>query len=463
MLNSFSSRKRARARHACQHGAIRTFALATCLLTAPLLAEEAATARGENPDGVLPLKELRIFVDVFNEIRTSYVEEVDDRTLLENAIKGMLNGLDPHSAYLDKDSFADLRENTTGEFGGVGLEVGVDSGGFVRVISPIDDTPAKAAGIESGDLIIRLDGKSVKGLDLGEAVNLMRGPKGSKIELTIVREGQPGPFDVSLERDVIKVKSVRGRLLEADFGYLRVAQFQNETAPDLLKTIKSLNRENSKPLRGVVLDLRNNPGGVLQASVDVADAFLERGLIVYTEGRIESARSSFSATPDDQLNGAPIVVLINGGSASASEIVAGALQDHHRAIVVGTDSFGKGSVQTVLPLGDERGIKLTTARYYTPSGRSIQAQGIVPDIMVERAEVKTIESPQRLTEADLSRHLSNSNGGAENGGAERRAGLSLDKLRSDDNQLYEAFNLLKGIALSRTAPPATNTAVNNQG
>ena len=457
------SHSRSRSHRGWPHGAIGTVALATCLLATPVSAQDPATPGTEQPEGVLPLKELRIFVDVFNEIRTSYVEEVDDRTLLESAIKGMLNGLDPHSTYLDKDSFADLRENTTGEFGGVGLEVGVDSGGFVRVISPIDDTPAKAAGIESGDLIIRLDGKSVKGLDLGEAVNLMRGPKGSKIELTIVREGKPGPFDVSLERDVIKVQSVRGRLLEADFGYLRVAQFQNETGPDMQKTIASLSKQNSKPLRGVVLDLRNNPGGVLQASVDVADAFLEQGLIVYTEGRIESARSSFSATPDDQLNGAPMVVLINGGSASASEIVAGALQDHHRAIVVGTDSFGKGSVQTVLPLGEERGIKLTTARYYTPSGRSIQAQGIVPDIVVERAEVKTIDSPQRLSEADLTRHLSNGNGGAEKGGAERRAGVSLDKLRSDDNQLYEAFNLLKGIVLSRAAAPIASAAPDIRG
>jgi carboxyl-terminal processing protease len=453
MSSSFSI-TRARPLLVRLHGAIGLLVLASSLVVLPATAEEPAAPQAENPEGVLPLKDLRIFVDVFNEIRNSYVEEVDDRTLLENAIKGMLNGLDPHSAYLDKESFADLRENTTGEFGGVGLEVGIDSGGFVRVITPIDDTPAKAAGIESGDLIIRLDGKSVKGMDLGEAVNMMRGPKGSKVELTIVREGQPGPFDVSLKRDVIKAKSVRGRLIEADFGYLRVAQFQNETATDMLKTLASLAEQNNRPLRGIVLDLRNNPGGVLQASVDVADAFLEDGLIVYTEGRIRNARSSFSATPDDKLNGAPIVVLINGGSASASEIVAGALQDHHRAIVLGTDSFGKGSVQTVLPLGEDRGIKLTTARYFTPSGRSIQAQGIVPDILVERAEIKTIASPRRLTEADLSRHLANGNGEAENGAAKRSGEVLLDKLRSDDNQLYDAFNLLKGIALSRAAVSA---------
>ena len=405
---------------------------------------------GDQP-GQLPLTELRIFADVFNQIRTAYVEEVDDRTLLESAIKGMLNGLDPHSAYLDKDSFADLREHTTGEFGGVGLEVGVDSNGFVRVITPIDDTPASAAGIESGDLIIKLDGKSVKGLGLNEAVTMMRGPKGSKVELTIVREGAPAPFDVTLTRDVIKVQSVRARLLEPGFGYLRIAQFQNETGADLLAAIKRMQKESKGALRGVVLDLRNNPGGVLQSSVEVADAFLESGLIVYTEGRVENARSRFSAASGDELGGAPMVVLINGGSASASEIVAGALQDHKRAIVVGTDSFGKGSVQTVLPLSEERAIKLTTARYFTPNGRSIQAQGIIPDIVVERAEVTTIASAPRVTEADLARHLSNGNG--ENGSRERSTPKVSVDLRSDDNQLYEALNLLKGIALTHSSEP----------
>jgi carboxyl-terminal processing protease len=410
---------------------------------------------GDQP-GQLPLTELRIFADVFNQIRTSYVEEVDDRTLLENAIKGMLSGLDPHSAYLDEESFADLREHTTGEFGGVGLEVGVDSNGFVRVITPIDDTPASAAGIESGDLIIKLDGKSVKGLGLNEAVTMMRGPKGSKIELTIVREGTPAPFDVTLTRDVIKVQSVRERLLEPGFGYLRIAQFQNETGADMLAAIKRMQKESKGSLHGVVLDLRNNPGGVLQSSVEVADAFLESGLIVYTEGRVENARSRFSAASGDELGGAPMVVLINGGSASASEIVAGALQDHKRAIVVGTDSFGKGSVQTVLPLREKRAIKLTTARYFTPNGRSIQAQGIIPDIVVERAEVTTIASAPRVTEADLARHLSNGNGKGENGSRERSTpNVSVD-LRSDDNQLYEALNLLKGIALTRSSePPAS--------
>jgi len=430
-------------------------AVALCLSSTALQAQESTSdqASKEAAEGVLPLLELRIFADVFNQIRTSYVEQVDDRTLLENAIKGMLNGLDPHSAYLDADAFADLRENTSGEFGGVGLEVGVDAGGFVRVITPIDDTPAKKAGLESGDLIIRLDGKSVKGMSLNDAVNKMRGPEGSKVELTIVREGTPGPFDVVLERAVIKVQSVRAELLEPGFGYIRIAQFQSETGADLVKAISSLRKKSPGPLQGVVLDLRNNPGGVLQASVEVADAFLESGLIVYTEGRIDNSRSRFNATADDLLDGAPIVILINGGSASASEIVAGALQDHRRAVVVGTDSFGKGSVQTVLPLGEDRAIKLTTARYFTPNGRSIQAQGIVPDIIIERAQVTPIAGTPRLTEADLARHLSNGNGAAEKGSKERRQKAAADEFRREDNQLNEALNLLKGIALSRALPP----------
>lgn len=421
---------------------------------APSPAHRTEKPPAEPPQGVLPLQDLRIFAEVFNQIRTSYVEEVDDRTLLENAIKGMLHGLDPHSAYLDKDSFADLRETTTGEFGGVGLEVGVDEGGFVRVIAPIDGTPAKAAGIETGDLIIRLDGRSVKGMSLNDAVTLMRGAKGTTIDLTIVREGTPGPIDVTLTRDVIKVQSVRHRLLGPGYGYLRIAQFQNETGRDVARALERLARENHGPLLGVVLDLRNNPGGVLQSSVEVADAFLDGGLIVYTRGRIADAGGSFRAQPGDLLDGGPVVVLINGGSASASEIVAGALQDHKRAVIVGTDSFGKGSVQTVLPLGEDRAIKLTTARYYTPNGRSIQAQGIAPDIVIERATITPIKSSPPLSEADLSGHLAN--GDEESAQQSRqRARDSADSLREEDYQLFEAFNLLRGIALLRATTPGT--------
>ncbi len=412
--------------------------------TADSVADEPQTGSGE-----LPLTELRVFVDVFDQIRKSYVEEVDDRTLLENAIKGMLNGLDPHSAYLDEEAFADLRETTTGEFGGVGLEVAGDESGFVRVITPIDDTPAQAAGIESGDLIVEIDGKSVKGISLNEAITKMRGAKGSKIALTLMREGRSAPLTVTLTRDLIRVQSVRGRFLEPGFAYLRIAQFQSETGADLHATIARLKKEGK--LRGAVLDLRNNPGGVLQSCVEVADAFLDDGLIVYTEGRVDNASSRFSASPGDDLDGAPLVVLINGGSASASEIVAGALQDQHRAIIVGTDSFGKGSVQTVLPLGEKRAIKLTTARYFTPSGRSIQAQGIAPDIVVERAQVTAIASAPRISEADLARHLQNGNGREEKGRSARTSDPVVTDLRAQDNQLYEALHLLKGIVLSRGA------------
>ncbi len=394
-------------------------------------------------EGRLPLDELRTFADVFNQVRASYVEEIDDKTLLENAIRGMLAGLDPHSSYLDAESFEDLQTNTSGEFGGLGLEVGMEENGFVKVIAPIDDTPAQKGGIEAGDLIIKLDNKPVKGMGLNQAVEAMRGPKGSAIELTIVREGIPQPFTVTLKRDIIKVKSVRSRELEAGFGYIRVAQFQNNTGEEFRKTLAQL--QSKGPLKGLVLDLRNNPGGVLQASVEVADTFIRDGLIVYTEGRLPSAKSQFSAQPDDLASGVPLVVLINGGSASASEIVAGALQDHKRAVIMGTDSFGKGSVQTVVPLSENSAIKLTTARYYTPNGRSIQAQGIVPDITVERAKVEMLPRGDAITEADLDRHLGNGNGKKESDSKTRKTREKDEALFSSDNQLYEALNLLKGL------------------
>lgn len=403
-----------------------------------------ATAQDESQaaeEGQLPLDELRSFADVFNHIRLSYVEEIDDKTLLENAIRGMLSGLDPHSAYLDKKSFDDLQVSTTGEFGGLGLEVGMENG-FVKVVAPIDDTPAQKAGIESGDLIIKLDGKPVKGMSLNDAVNEMRGKKGSNIELTIVREGVRQPFDVVLTRDIIKVVSVRSKTLEDGYGYIRVAQFQSKTGSEFREALRKL-QETNKEVKGLVLDLRNNPGGILQASVEVADAFLEEGLIVYTEGRLENSHSEYSATPDDLSNGTPMVVLINGGSASASEIVAGALQDHHRAIIMGTDSFGKGSVQTVVPLSKNQAIKLTTARYYTPNGRSIQAQGIVPDIKVERAKIEAIKARGGITEADLQGHLSSSNG--DESGSKERENTTEEQQFNADNQLYEAVNLLKGL------------------
>ncbi|HFE32809.1 MAG TPA: S41 family peptidase, partial [Gammaproteobacteria bacterium] len=341
-----------------------------------VLAEKEKAQHGAAP---LPLNELRTFTEVFARIKKDYVEPVSDKELLENAIRGMLSGLDPHSSYLDPDSFKDLQVGTTGEFGGLGIEVGMEDG-FVKVISPIDDTPAQRAGVKAGDLVIRLDEKPVKGMTLRDAVNIMRGKVGSKITLTIIREGEEKPLKITITRAIIKVKSVRQRNLEDGFGYLRISQFQSHTGENLADAIDKLKEENGGKLKGLVLDLRNNPGGVLNAAVEVSDAFLDKGLIVYTKGRIRDSDMKFNATPRTLLDGAPLVVLVNGGSASASEIVAGALQDHKRALIVGTRTFGKGSVQTILPLNNNTALKLTTARYYTPSGRSIQAEGIEPDI-----------------------------------------------------------------------------------
>ena len=328
----------------------------------------------------LPVEELRTFSDVFGRIKNDYVVDVDDKELIENAIRGMLSGLDPHSSYLDAEEFTELQVGTTGQFGGLGIEVGMEDG-FVKVIAPIDDTPAERAGVQAGDLIIRLDDTPVKGMTLNDAVKIMRGKPGSSIELTIVREGLDKPIKVNITRDIIKVKSVRARMLDPGYGYLRISQFQSKTADYMVDAIDELIKENKGALKGLILDLRNNPGGVLNGAVAVSDAFLTKGMIVYTEGRIADSRLRFNATPDDIIDGAPLVVLVNQGSASASEIVAGALQDHKRAIIIGAKTFGKGSVQTILPLSSDSALKLTTARYYTPSGRSIQAEGITPDIV----------------------------------------------------------------------------------
>ncbi|MEM8497881.1 MAG: S41 family peptidase [Pseudomonadota bacterium] len=411
-------------------------------------AKEAQKAAAE----LLPLEDLQTFTNVFGQIRAKYVDEIDDRTLLRNAIKGMLEGLDPHSTYLDRDSFSELQEHTSGEFGGLGMEVGMENG-FVKVIAPIDDTPAEKAGVMSGDLIIKLDQQAVKGLTLQEAVNLMRGAPGSDIELTIVREGGP-PFVMTLKRDIIAVKSVRTRMLEPDYGYLRISQFQANTGPGALKAITKL-REKNPGLRGLILDLRNNPGGVLQAAVDISDLFVDDGTIVYTQGRAKEVETRFSSTTGDQTNGLPLVVLVNGGSASASEIVAGALQDHRRAVIVGTKTFGKGSVQSVLPLSEEHGMKLTTALYFTPNGRSIQAQGIEPDIIVKPANVTEIK-PNILSirEADLNRRLDNANGEADATPSEQAEDAPLI---TRDNQLAEALNMLKSISLLNKQKHKMNT------
>jgi len=403
-------------------------------------------AERESVQATLPVEELRTFSDVFGRIKNDYVVDVDDKELIENAIRGMLSGLDPHSAYLDAEQFTELQVGTTGQFGGLGIEVGMENG-FVKVIAPIDDTPAQRAGVKAGDLVIRLDDTPVKGMTLNEAVKIMRGKPGSDIELTIVREGVDQPLKINITRDIIKVKSVRARMLEPGFGYLRISQFQSKTAENMIAAIEKLKKENKDPLQGLVLDLRNNPGGVLNGAVAVSDAFLKKGMIVYTEGRIADSRLRFNATPDDVIDGAPLVVLVNQGSASASEIVAGALQDHKRAIIVGVKTFGKGSVQTILPLSSESALKLTTARYYTPSGKSIQAEGITPDIELESIEVASVDRDiEPLKEANLTRHLDNGNGDddQESGDTDEDA---VKVSATDDYMLYEALNLLKGLAI----------------
>jgi len=399
---------------------------------------------------VLPVEELRTFSDVFGRIKNDYVEDVADSELLESAIRGMLAGLDPHSAYLDQEQFKELQVGTSGEFGGLGIEVGMEDG-FVKVIAPIDDTPAQRAGIKAGDLIIRLDDTPVKGLTLNDAVKIMRGKPGTVLKLTVVREGAEKPLKIDIKRDIIKVKSVKQRMLDKGFGYVRISQFQSKTAENMVDAIDKLKKEAEGPLKGLVLDLRNNPGGVLNGAVAVSDAFLRKGLIVYTEGRVSDSKLRFNATPDDILDNAPLVVLVNQGSASASEIVSGALQDHKRAIIVGSRTFGKGSVQTILPLSNGTAVKLTTARYYTPSGRSIQAEGIEPDIALDPVRVSAVESSfEPIKESDLSGHLMNGDSkksGKDKG--EAQAEEEEQSLAQSDYQLYEALNLLKGLAIQR--------------
>jgi carboxyl-terminal processing protease len=395
----------------------------------------------------LPFEDLRTFTEIFGRIKRDYVEPVSDKKLLEDAIRGMLSGLDPHSAYLISEEYQELKEGTTGQFGGLGIEVTMENG-FIKVVSPIDDTPAQRAGIKTGDLIVRLDDEPVKGMSLADAVKKMRGEPGSKIVLTVVREGAEAPLKLTLERAVIKVQSVKSRMLEKDYAYLRVSSFQSGTGESLKEAIASLKKENGSRLKGLVLDLRNNPGGVLNAAVDVSDAFLKSGLIVYTEGRIENSEMRFNASPDDLIDGAPMVVLINAGSASASEIVAGALQDQKRAVIMGEKSFGKGSVQTILPTSNGAAVKLTTARYYTPSGRSIQAEGIEPDIALANVKLESLDKSEfdPVKEADLSHHLQN--GKAKE--ALKEGELGKDKEKSaeyKDYPLYQALTLLKGISI----------------
>ncbi len=427
-----------------------TFILLSLLASAALTsqaqeAEPASAQPAAESQSVLPLEDLRIFTKTYESIRNAYVKEIDDSTLLEYAIRGMLGELDPHSSFLDASSFEDLQVNTTGEFGGLGIEVTMDNG-FVRVVSPIDGTPAEQAGVEAGDLIIKLDDTAVKGLSLNEAVDLMRGKKGTDITLTIVRDGADQPLVITLTRDIIKVRSVRSEIMQDNYGYIRIAQFQVNTGRDVEKAVRTLKEENPE-LKGLVLDLRNNPGGVLQASVDVASVFLDGGLVVYTEGRLENSNVRYEADPGDMTEGLPLVVLINDGSASASEIVAGALQDHHRAVLMGTRSFGKGSVQTVIPVTDDKAVKLTTALYFTPGGRSIQAQGIEPDIQVERVRVTAVKARSGVSEASLSGHLANALTEEEKGARDKDDDENHEDLHNRDSQLYEALNLLRGLSI----------------
>ncbi len=437
-----------------------------------------AASADKNTEVPLPVEELRAFSNVFGRIKSDYVEPVSDKDLITSAINGMLSGLDPHSAYLDADSFKELQVGTQGEFGGLGIEVGMEDG-LVKVISPIEDTPAFKAGVKAGDLIIKLDDKLVKGLTLGDAVKLMRGKPGSTIMLTIVRKSEPKPLQISVTRAIIKVKSVKSKLVEPGYAFVRITQFQEHTGENLAAALSNLQKKNKGALQGLVLDLRNDPGGLLTGAVAVSAAFLPKdALVVYTEGRSADARMHLTASPVNYLRGSnrndylknlpesfkkvPMVVLINGGSASASEIVAGALQDHKRAVLMGTQSFGKGSVQTILTLSNNTAIKLTTARYYTPNGRSIQAKGIVPDIVVEDPATASFDETFRLREADLDKHLKNGQG-EDNGKSEKTAKPSRTHSKAMDNddkkieiaafgskndyQLNQALNLLKGMSI----------------
>lgn len=437
----------------------------------------AAVAEKDTMPTPLPIEELHAFTEVFGRIKSDYVEPVTDKKLITDAIAGMLNGLDPHSAYLDADAFKELQVGTHGEFGGLGIEVGMEDG-VVKVISPIEDTPAFLAGVKTGDFIIKLDDTMVKGMSLNDAVKRMRGKPGSKIVLTIIRKDEPKPLVITLVRAVIKVQSVKSKLLESGYGFVRITQFQEMTGQNLATALENLVKQNKEPLKGLVLDLRNDPGGLLTGAVAVSSAFLPKdALVVYTEGRTEDAKMHLTANPENYLRNSgetdylkalpesiktvPLIVLVNGGSASASEIVAGALQDHKRGVIMGVQTFGKASVQTVLPLGNGTGIKLTTARYYTPGGRSIQAKGIVPDILVEDPSTAGRDNGIfRLREADLVKHLINEKPSEEtpsNTGKSPHAAPDNNEDTTkfaptefgfkNDYQLNEALNLLKGMQI----------------
>jgi carboxyl-terminal processing protease len=442
------------------------------------------SAVAQRTPGPLPIEDLRAFTEVFGRIKSDYVESVDDKKLITEAINGMLSGLDPHSAYLDAEAFRELQVGTQGEFGGLGIEVGMEDG-FVKVISPIEDTPAFRAGLKPGDLIIKLDDSNVKGMTLNDAVKRMRGKPNTDITLTVIRKGEPKPRVITLTRAIIQIQSVKSKLVEPGYAYVRVTQFQEHTPEKMVSALEKMFKENEGPMKGLVLDLRNDPGGLLNAAVAVSAAYLpDNSLVVYTDGRTEDSKMRLYASGEYYLRGSkadymkklpaavkdvPMVVLVNGGSASASEIVAGALQDHRRAVIMGTQTFGKGSVQTILPLGNSTAIKLTTARYFTPNGRSIQAKGITPDILVEETTLSDADAALRMREADLERHLTNPSepeGGTDtkaapqpkdkdlkDQGVQQQQAPSAPKAEpaefgsKGDYQLNQALNLLKGLQI----------------
>ena len=426
---------------------ITVFAIFSLFPTQALSEEE-----NTQPTQRVPMEDVQRFSNAISEIKKYYVKPISDKELFDNAIRGMLNGLDPHSSYLDEEDFKELQTATNGEFGGLGIEVTMEDG-VVKVVTPLIDTPAFKAGIKAGDYIIKLGAKSVQGLELKDAVNLMRGKPGSTIDLTILRKGQSKPLNFTLVREKIMIKSVKSKLLDNKYGYVRLSQFQVLTDKDMEQAIAQLKQQAGGQLRGLVLDLRNNPGGLLDSAIQVSDAFLDKDkkgnaeMIVYTQGRLPGSKFTAMANPGDILDNAPIVVLINNGSASASEIVAGALKDNKRAIILGTRSFGKGSVQTVLPLDNKRGIKLTTALYFTPAGTSIQAKGITPDIVVEEVTVPTENDSKKsfsgFAEADLNGHILNKS-------EQKSAKTTSDEqnLIHEDYQLYAALTILKGLAVA---------------
>ena len=430
-------------------------------LVGGLLISLQFSAIADRSAATLPIDELRSFTEVYGRVKNDYVEAINDKELIEHAINGMLSGLDPHSAYLNEEAFTEMQVGTQGEFGGLGIEVGMEDG-YVKVIAPIEDTPAWKAGLKSGDLIIKLDDTNVKGMTLNDAVKLMRGKPGTNVILLIIRKGEPQPKTITVTRDIIQIQSVKYRMLEKDYAYFRVTQFQEHTGEKLGQAIEKLFSQNERPMKGIILDLRDDPGGLLTSSIGVSAAFLSKDkLVVYTEGRTNDASMRMYARPEFYARGpkgdyltnvpeavktVPMVVLVNGGSASASEIVAGALQDHKRAVIMGTQTFGKGSVQTILPLGNGTAIKLTTARYFTPSGQSIQAKGITPDIVLEDATLKSNKDPSLPTkEADLKNRLDNPQG--DDGAVQKVLENDAKAEEMADYQLMQALNLLKGLQI----------------